>query len=124
VLAKHPYSVAECIASRVVDMVRADVSWSGGITGTMKTAHLAEAFGVACEIHTAVYHPLDLVNLHVCAAIRNCSFFELLAPTELFDFGLASPIRIEAGHAVLPDGPGLGIALDWDFIEDSTFDIL
>lgn len=124
VLARHPYSVAECIAGRVVDMVRADVSWSGGITGALKTAHLAEAFGVACEIHTAVYHPLDLVNLHVCAAIRNCSFFELLVPTGLFDFGLAAPIRIEAGQAVLPEGPGLGISLDWDFIEDSTFDIL
>ena len=41
-------------------MVRADVSWSGGITATMKTAHLAESFGVQCEIHTAIYHPLEL----------------------------------------------------------------
>ena len=47
VIAKHPYSVAECISTRVVDMVRADVSWSGGITATMKTAHLAESFGVS-----------------------------------------------------------------------------
>ena len=66
VIAKHPYSVAECIATRVVDMVRAvDVSWSGGITATMKTAHLAESFGVQCEIHTAIYHPLELVNFIV-----------------------------------------------------------
>ena len=69
-IAKHPYSVAECISTRVVDMVRADVSWSGGITATMKTAHLAESFGVQCEIHTAIYHPLELVNLHCCAAIK------------------------------------------------------
>lgn len=124
VLAKHPYSVAECIASRVVDMVRADVSWSGGITAVIKTAHLAEAFGVPCEVHTAIYHPLELVNLHCCAAIRNCRFFELLLPTEYFDFGLAAPIRIEDGHAVLPDGPGLGIDLDWDLIEDTTFAVL
>ena len=75
VIAKHPYSVAECISSRVVDVVRADPSWSGGITATMKTAHLAESFGVQCEIHTAIYHPLELVNLHCCAAIKNSEFF-------------------------------------------------
>ena len=46
VLAKHPYSVADCIATGVVDIVRADVSWSGGITAVLKTAHLAEAFNV------------------------------------------------------------------------------
>lgn len=124
VLAKHPYSVAECIATRVVDIVRADVSWTGGITGTLKTAHLAESFGVNCEVHTAIYHPLELVNLHVCAALANCSYFELLVPTEYFGFGLAQPIRIESGHAVLPEGPGLGIALDWDLIENCTFAVL
>ena len=38
VLAKHPYSVAECIASRVVDAVRADVSWSGGCDGHIENS--------------------------------------------------------------------------------------
>ena len=40
VISKHPYSVAECISTRVVDMVRADVSWSGGITAVIKTCLL------------------------------------------------------------------------------------
>jgi len=121
VIAKHPYSVAECISTRVVDMVRADVSWSGGITATMKTAHLAESFGVQCEIHTAIYHPLELVNLHCCAAIKNSEFFEVLVPYEYFNFGLKHPIRVENGLAHLPNKPGLGIDLDWDFIDNSTF---
>jgi L-alanine-DL-glutamate epimerase-like enolase superfamily enzyme len=124
VLPGSHYSAAECIASRVVDIVRTDVSWKGGITPVMKTAHLAESFGVQCEIHTAIYHPLELVNLHCCAAIKNCEFFELLYPVEPYRFGLAQPIEIEDGAAVLPRGPGLGIDLDWDFIEDATFDIL
>ena len=121
VIAKHPYSVAECISTRVVDMVRADVSWSGGITATMKTAHLAESFGVQCEIHTAIYHPLELVNLHCCAAIKNSEFFEVLVPYEYFNFGLKDPIKVENGFAHLPSKPGLGIELDWDFIDNSTF---
>ena len=121
VIAKHPYSVAECISTRVVDMVRADVSWSGGITATMKTAHLAESFGVQCEIHTAIYHPLELVNLHCCAAIKNSEFFEVLVPYDYFDFGLKEKIKVENGSAQLPSKPGLGIELDWDFIDNTTF---
>ena len=121
VIAKHPYSVAECISTRVVDMVRADVSWSGGITATMKTAHLAESFGVQCEIHTAIYHPLELVNLHCCAAIKNSEFFEVLVPYDYFDFGLKDKIKVENGSAQLPSKPGLGIELDWDFIDNTTF---
>jgi L-alanine-DL-glutamate epimerase-like enolase superfamily enzyme len=118
------YSTATCIAQRCVDIVRTDVSWKGGITAVMKTAHLAESFGMQCEIHTAILHPLELVNLHCCAAIKNCEFFEVLLPTDYFDFGLKETIKIEDGQAVLPNKPGLGVDLDWDFIESCTVEVL
>jgi L-alanine-DL-glutamate epimerase-like enolase superfamily enzyme len=120
VLAKHPYSVAECISTRVVDRVRADVSWTGGVTGVMKTARLAEAFAVNCEVHTAIFHPLELVNLHCCGAIRNCDFFELLYPIDDFAFGLRTNLPIAGGTAHLPATPGLGAELDWDEIDRCT----
>ena len=53
-------------------------------------------------MHTAIYHPLELVNLHCCAAIKNCEFFELLYPVEPYSFGLAQPIEIEDGAAIVP----------------------
>ena len=124
VIAKHPYSVAECIKSRVVDRVRADVSWTGGVTGVMKTARLAEAFGVNCEVHTAIFHPAELANLHCCAAMKNCDYFELLYPISEFAFGLKAPIEIKDGMAQLPQGPGLGIDLDWDEIDRCTLSLL
>lgn len=119
----HPEGVAEMIATRAIDIVRADASWSGGITGLMKTAHLAEAHGMNCEIHTAIYHPLELVNLHCAAAIKNNEFFEVLVPEDLFAIGLKTPIDVHDGHAHLPQGPGLGIPLDWDFIDNSTIKV-
>jgi L-alanine-DL-glutamate epimerase-like enolase superfamily enzyme len=61
--------------NEAVDIVRADVSWKGGVTGTMRVAHLAEAAGLQCEIHTAIHHGLDLVNLHCCCAISNSTYF-------------------------------------------------
>ena len=124
VLAKHPYSLAECIATRVVDRVRADVSWTGGVTGVMKTARLAEAFGVNCEVHTSIFHPLEMVNMHCVAAMRNCEFLELLYPVQNFAFGLAAPLPIEQGIAHLPSGPGLGVELDWADIDACTLKIV
>ena len=124
VLPGGPYSTALCISDKVVDIVRTDVSWRGGITSVLKTAHLAESFGMQCEIHTAIYLPLELVNLHCAAAIRNCEFFELLDPLSHFDFGLAEPLKIENGQAHLPQKPGLGIDLDWNYINDCTYAVL
>lgn len=124
VLPRHPYSVAECIASRVVDAVRADPSWSGGITGTLKTARLAEAFHMKCELHTTILAPLELVNLHLNGAIANSSYLELLWPRAPFDFGLLEPLPIADGIATMPDGPGLGIGLDWDLIDNDTIAVL
>lgn len=120
VLAKHPYSVAECIADRVVDAVRADVSWTGGITGALKTARLAEAFHMNCELHTTIFQPLEMANLHLAGAVRNNSFFEILWPRESFDFGLTAPLPVDNGIARLGDAPGLGASLDWNFIDAST----
>jgi L-alanine-DL-glutamate epimerase-like enolase superfamily enzyme len=125
VLQGSHYSTAECIASRVVDIVRTDVSWKGGITPVMKTAHLAESFGVHCELHTTVYHPLEIVNLHCCAAISNCQFFEMLYPTKYMDFGMRKPIDIDAaGFARPPQEPGTGIDWDPDFIENCTIKVM
>lgn len=120
VIAKHPNSVAECISTQVVDVVRADVSWSGGVTAVLKTAHLAEAFNVNCEIHTAIFHPLEMVNLHLCAAVNNCTYLELLCPVDDFAFGLTVPLPVENGVARLPDVPGLGRELDWALIDSAT----
>ena len=78
--------VAQVINQKAADIVRADVSWKCGVTGTLKIAHLAESFGMQCEIHTTTMNYMDLVNLHVSCAIRNCRYFEYFVPEEDFMF--------------------------------------
>jgi len=125
VLAGSHYSAAQCIAESVVDIVRTDVSWKGGVTPVMKTAHLAESFGVRCELHTTIYHPLEIVNLHCCAAIANCEFLELLYPASSMDIAMKKPMEIDAeGYAHPPQAPGHGVEWDWDFIDNCTVEIL
>jgi L-alanine-DL-glutamate epimerase-like enolase superfamily enzyme len=121
VVSGSQYSTAECLATGVVDIVRTDVSWKGGVTPVMKTAHVAESFGVQCELHTTIYHPLEVVNLHCCCAISNCEFFELLYPSSYMDFGMKNKLDIDAeGYAHPPESPGLGVIFDWDFIDECT----
>ena len=123
VLAGAHYSTAWCIKEGIVDIVRTDVSWRGGITAVMKTAHLAESFGVQCELHTTIYHGLELVQLHAALAISNCEFFETLYPWDDFEFGTQTKLNVIDGMVQAPTGAGLGIEYDWDFIEDHTLAI-
>jgi L-alanine-DL-glutamate epimerase-like enolase superfamily enzyme len=116
-----PAGVAEFLRAGAVDIVRADVSWKWGVTGTMKTLHLAEAFGINCELHTTLMGPMDLANLHVACAAKNSEYFELFAPHEEWQFPLISPIPLDGnGHVHAPEAPGLGIDIDWDAVDDST----
>jgi len=106
------------IIARAVDIVRSDVSWKGGVTGLMKTAALCEAFGLSCEVHTTTNALLDAANLHVSCAIRNCEYFEVLIPQEPFTFGVWNPIQVDdQGFVHVPQGPGLGVELDWEALE-------
>lgn len=114
-----PWGVAQAIAFNAVDIVRADVSWKTGITGTLKIAHLAEAHGLRCEIHCTTMGFMDIANLHVSCSIRNCEYFELLVPEEPFRFPMKDPYPICNGVAHVPQKPGIGIELDWDLIDQT-----
>ncbi|MFP5233532.1 MAG: enolase C-terminal domain-like protein [Acidobacteriota bacterium] len=113
------FGTTQYLTQRAVDIVRSDVSWKGGVTGLMKTAALCEAFGVNCEVHTTTNALLDLANLHVSCAIRNCEYFEILIPQEPFSFGVKNPIRIDSeGFVSAPEGIGLGAEIDFDLLEN------
>lgn len=111
------WGVAQSIAQKAADIVRADVSWKDGITGTLKIAHMAEGFGLNCEIHTTTMNYMDIVNLHVSCAIRNCEYFEYFVPEDDFQFPMKGKLPIdENGIIHVPKEPGVGVELDWDLI--------
>lgn len=112
------YTTPEYIVTRAVDIVRSCVGFKGGIGQVKKTAALAEAFGMKLEIHTNGNPVLDAANLAVASSIKNTTFFEQLVPENLFNFGVEENIRIDAeGYAHVPTGPGLGMKIDWDYVE-------
>lgn len=77
-----------------------------GLTGFLKVAHLAEAYGLPVVNHLA-----SEILAHGIAAVPNgliVGFYPWAQP--LF----ATPARIEDGQLVLSDTPGLGLELDED----------
>ncbi|GAA5016289.1 enolase C-terminal domain-like protein [Actinopolymorpha pittospori] len=105
------------------DYVRADADYDGGITGVMKLAHAAEGFGLDCEIHAP-----GPAHRHCMASIRNTNYYELglVAPgldpkrqhCPLYADGYSDDLDSvdEHGHVSVPQGPGLGVTLNWEWI--------
>lgn len=89
-------------------IVQVDVARIGGITPWLKVAHMAEAFNVmVCP------HFLMELHLPLVCAIPNAKWLEYIPQLDTVTNG---PIRIEDGHAIPSDEPGLGIDWDWDAI--------
>jgi L-alanine-DL-glutamate epimerase-like enolase superfamily enzyme len=127
VLAAETVSLTELpqyMVDGAIDMVRADVHHKGGITGLCKALGMCELMGFGLEIHTASSPLLDVANLHVGCATRLSRFLESHHP--MFRFGLkGDPLRLHAdGCQHVPHGPGLGVELDWDWIDNHTVELI
>jgi L-alanine-DL-glutamate epimerase-like enolase superfamily enzyme len=108
-----------------VDLLRGDVLMKGGITGLRKALAMCELFGMSMEIHTTHTPLLDVANLHVSASVRNSQFVEIFWDP-IFAWGLKRhPLVIdEHGMVAVPTGPGLGVEIDWDWIDDHTVEVV
>lgn len=110
------------ITEQATDFLRADPEYDLGITGVMKTAALAEAFGIDVELHSS-----GPAHRHCMAAIRNSNFYELalvhpkmanpLPPIFACDYSDELDAVGPDGCVPVPTGPGLGVTLDTDFLK-------
>ena len=92
---------------QATDFLRGDVAVKGGITTLVKTAHLAEAFRMNYEVHHGGNSLNNVANLHVIAAIRNTTFFEVLLPDGAQKYGLEQDIEVgRDGMVHVPNGAG------------------
>jgi L-alanine-DL-glutamate epimerase-like enolase superfamily enzyme len=95
------------LEERAVDLVMIDLDL--GLTGFLKVAHLAEAYGLPVVNHLA-----SEILAHGVAAVPNgliVGFYPWAQP--LF----TTPARIQDGSLCLPETPGLGLDLDQDAVQ-------
>ena len=115
------FTRADWILRRASDISRIDVL-RGGITGAVKMAAVCESFGMRCELHMSGFG-----NLQVLGATTDevCEYYErgLLGPGVDYD---AAPPYLKAscdpmdreGFVTIPQAPGLGYDVQWDYIDD------
>jgi L-alanine-DL-glutamate epimerase-like enolase superfamily enzyme len=112
-------------AGESTDFLRADPEYDGGITGAMKIAHVAEGFGIDVEFHAP-----GPAQRHCIAATRNTNYYELALvhpeaantqpPVYEGDYSDMIDTVDSDGCVSVPDGPGLGVEYDWDYIETNA----
>ena len=116
---------AEWIARGASHISRAGVGDVGGLTPLMKAIHLAEAFGMCLEVHGG-----GPGNIHALAAMGIPGEYYERGPLHpLIDYeepppwlkSLVDPIDAQ-GFVAVPQGPGLGMDLDFDYIESNLVD--
>ena len=115
---------ADFLIAGGTDFLRMDPEYDMGITGGMKIAHLGEAFGIDVEVHAC-----GPAHRHVMAAMRNSNFYEVAlvgpdcpnAVPPVYACGYSDMLECigEDGCVGVPEGPGLGVIYDWEFIENN-----
>jgi len=106
--------IRDLIVSGAIDVSNFDASWSGGPTVWRKAAGLCEAYGVRIG-----HHEEPQVAAHLLASVSGHEFLECFDEERdplfwnLTD--LSDGFRDGAYH--LPDRPGFGIAIDWDYVD-------
>ena len=113
------------IVADATDYVWCGAHEDGGITGAMKIAHASEGFGLDVELHGP-----GPVHRHVMSAIRNTNFFEVglvhplvktIWPSIYQNYTDDLDCIDNEGNVYAPDGPGIGVDIDWDWIKHHKF---
>jgi len=110
------------VIAEATDYVRGDIGYDG-ITGVIKLAHACEALGIDIE-----FHGPGPAQRQCMAAVRNTNYYEMglihpKAPAShcpyLFKGGYRDTLDAidERGHVPVPQGAGLGVEIDWDWVE-------
>jgi L-alanine-DL-glutamate epimerase-like enolase superfamily enzyme len=112
-------SFRDYIAARAVHFVQPDVAWAGGLTETLKIAHLAQAANLPLAPHIHGSAVAVAAAAHLLGAVRNGSMAEMVFPAHpLMGDLVREPLVVDGtGEIDLGERPGLGIELDPDAVK-------
>jgi D-galactarolactone cycloisomerase len=110
------------VSAGAVHVVQADASRVGGISEARRIFDLAGAFHLHAAPHTFSDALTVAASLHLVAAATNAPILEYdrtynPLQTEL----VKNPPHVHDSVIDLPQEPGLGVEIDWDFVADHPY---
>lgn len=105
------------------DAGRFDATVVGGISAALELLIIANDAGLTIDIQSWGHSLGQAANLHLMLANERTRYFEAPMPKEVFEFGMTNGNLLEQGRAVAPEGPGLGISVDWVRLATADFHV-
>jgi len=114
------------ITSGVVRVINPDPVHAGGISETVRLGALAEMFGIALAPHC----PLGPIALAACLQIDAVCYSAVIQEQsegihyngrqEVSSYLKGQPFAFEEGFLRIPQGPGIGVEIDEDYVEEQA----
>lgn len=126
------FGMRELISRRCVDILQPEVAGTGGVSEFMKILALAQAYGTPVIPHVWGSDVLIATDLHLAAALPDipgglAQFEPMLEYDTTFSrfreelltepLDIRGQVKRNGGRVKPPEKPGLGIDLNWDFVE-------
>ncbi|SHN09083.1 Tat (twin-arginine translocation) pathway signal sequence [Cyclobacterium lianum] len=107
------------IKEDALDIVQPDIFYFGGMVRSMKVAKMAALKGKPCTPHISGSGLGYLYMMHFVSALVNAGPFHEFKGfnNEIPLDSPTSSLNSEGGKVTVPTGPGLGVTLDPDFVE-------
>ncbi|MBN6205490.1 galactonate dehydratase [Ralstonia pickettii] len=111
----------------IVDIIQPDLSHAGGITEVSKIAAMAEAYDVALAPHCPL-GPIALASCLQVDAVSHNAFIQEQSMgihynqgNDVQDYLVEQQVfQFEDGYVNLPKGPGLGIEINEEYVQERT----
>ncbi len=105
------------LASGVWDLIMPDIKHCGGVSELLAISRLASARGISVAPHNPSGPVAMAASAQVAAVMPEFRFLEHAWGEVPWRADLLTPAeRIENGHYIPPDGPGLGVSLNEDVL--------
>jgi len=108
------FTMRDFIATGAIRFVQFDATRYAGFTEGLRVAYLAEQHGIRIAPHC-----VPEIHTHLCSAFASASFAVETLGNERRDIigrGIyARGPEVRGGEVHIPDAPGFGLEIDWDF---------
>jgi len=116
-----PEFIRQGIKTGSWDAGRFDATTIGGISKALELLMIANDADLPIEIQSWGHSLAQATNLHLMLANERTRYFEIPMPKVAYEFGMKNGILLDQGQVVAPEGPGLGIEVDWDNLAMADF---